>query len=136
MKPMNRSTKAIFILLAVIVAFVFLAAGAFRLLPPDIRGERLLDAARWGSVSRAKLFLFLGSDINYATGGGTALHYAAMFGNTALIELLLNHGADPNSVAKWDITPLYNARTYNHPEAERILLAHGANPDTSHINPP
>ena len=123
-------------LFAAVVLLAFLAAGAFRLLRSDLRGHRLLNAARDCNIPRARLFLFLGSDVNYATGGGTALHFAAMRGDTALMEFLLRHGANPNFAAKWSVTPLYYARTYNHPDAERILLAHGASPDTSHITPP
>jgi hypothetical protein len=38
--------------------------------------------------------------------------------------------------AKFGITPLYFARTCHHPDAEQLLLAYGADRDTSRINPP
>jgi ankyrin repeat protein len=119
-----------------VVLLALLARGAFRLLPPEFAGNRLLNAARDGNIPRARLLLLLGSDVNYSTNSGTALHLAAGRGDTALLEFLLRHGANPNSTAKFSVTPLYYARIYGHPAAERILLACGANPDTSHISPP
>ena len=38
--------------------------------------------------------------------------------------------------AKFGVTPIYFACSYHHTDAEPLLLAHGANPDTIHINPP
>lgn len=133
---MNLTAKGTLVLFASIFVLALFACGAFRLLPADLRGHRLLNAARDGSIPRAQLFLILGSPIDYASGGGTALHIAAARGDTAFMEFLLRRGARPDIQVKWDITPLYYARCYKHSEAERILLIHGANSDTSRINPP
>ncbi len=133
---MKHIAKFTLILFAASLVLCLLAAGTFRVLPSDFRGQRLHSAARAGSIPRAQLLLLLGSDIDYMTGIGTALHIATIRGDIAFMEFLLKRGAAPDLPAKFDVTPLYLARTCHHPEAEPILLAHGANPDTSHINPP
>ncbi len=133
---MKRLAKFTLILIAASLVFCLLAAGAFRVLASDFRGQRFHNAARDGSTPRAQLLLLLGSDIDFMTSIGTALHIATIRGDIAFMEFLLKRGAAPDLPAKFGVTPLYLARTCHHPEAERILLAHGANPDTSHINPP
>lgn len=134
--PMKPIARIGLILIAVLLCLYLAAVGAYHLLPPDFRGQRFHNAARDGDITRARFLLLLGSDIDYRTGIGTALHIASMRGDTAFMEFLLRHGAAPDLSAKFGVTPLYFARTYKHPDAERILLAHGANPDTSNINPP
>ena len=133
---MKRIVRVTLILTAASVVLFIFATGAFRLMPADFRGQRFHNAARDGSITRAQLLLMLGSDIDYMTGIGTALHIAAIRGDTAFMELLLRRGAAPDLPAKFGVTPLYFARTCHHPDAEQMLLAHGANPETSHINPP
>ncbi|MBZ0319858.1 MAG: ankyrin repeat domain-containing protein [Anaerolineae bacterium] len=43
------------------------------------------------------------------TVGWTALHSAAQRNNLAIVELLLKHGANPNSTDRWGATPLLEA---------------------------
>jgi|GEM_PF-3385852 ankyrin repeat protein len=133
---MKQNAKWIFILFASIFAIAGVTCAASRLLPPDVRGLPLLNAARDGDIPRARLLLILGSPIDYTSGSGTALHIAAARGDTAFMEFLLQRGARPDIQVKWHITPLYCARICGQTDAERILLAHGANPDTSSITPP
>jgi len=133
---MKRIVRAIFLLGAAVVALLLLAAGAFRLLPADFRGRRLLDAAAANDTTKIKVLLRLGADVNYTTGGGTALHGAAYNGNIELMTFLIEHGAAVDQAAKFGITPLWEARHNNQTAAEQLLLAHGANPDTSRIHPP
>ena len=53
-----------------------------------------------GHIDAAKLLLEKGAEINVVPGGfdyaGTGLHYAAFNGHRAMIEFLLDHGADRN----------------------------------------
>ena len=102
----------------------------------DKRGRWLHQAAWKNKLPRAKLLIWLGTDVNYSTGSGTALHGAAYQGNTEMITFLLQQGADVDRRAKFDVTPLWEARLNKQAAAEQLLIAHGANPDTSHINPP
>lgn len=67
-----------------------------------------------------------------ACGGQTALHYAAMFGNTCLIPLLLRFGADINALQKRYTTPIMAAIRYDKTEAIQALLNSSA--DISVLN--
>lgn len=59
-------------------------------------GTALFPHARVGDVDRCKLMLESGADVNIeAYDGGTALHAAAFRGQTEVIRLLLEYGADP-----------------------------------------
>jgi ankyrin repeat protein len=53
-----------------------------------------------GHIDAAKLLLEKGAEINVIPGGfdyaGTGLHYAALNGHMAMVEFLLQHGADRN----------------------------------------
>jgi ankyrin repeat protein len=55
-------------------------------------------ACMHGHIEAAKLLLDKGAEINVIPGGfdyaGTGLHYAALNGHRAMVEFLLNHGAD------------------------------------------
>ncbi|HEU5227290.1 MAG TPA: sigma-70 family RNA polymerase sigma factor [Ktedonobacteraceae bacterium] len=58
--------------------------------------------------------------------GYTALHEAAAYGHTALVDLLLAFGANINARTGNGITPLRMAVLYNHVDVVERLLAHGA----------
>jgi hypothetical protein len=64
---------------------------------PDLRTRhaaliaQLAGDRRWDAV---RLLVEQGFDVN-ASGGITALHYAAAAGDAAIVQLLLAHGADP-----------------------------------------
>ena len=58
--------------------------------------------------------------------GRTAIHYAAMSGNTKVMLLLLENGADPNKLTKKKDTPLHFAAKYAGEEEVRFLVEHGA----------
>jgi ankyrin repeat protein len=47
-------------------------------------------------------------------------------GNAAVLETMLACGFDPNTGDKDNVTPLHRAAMSGHPEAVRVLLAHGA----------
>lgn len=54
------------------------------------------------------------------------LHYAAEVGNRSAVELLVNAGADVNSVTDAGMIPLHFAAAYGKADACRALLALGA----------
>jgi ankyrin repeat protein len=107
-----------------------------RLFSADHRAYMLYMAALRGDSTKIKVLVWLGVDVNSATGSGAALHGAAYTGRTDIMEFLLQHGAQVDLPVKFGVTPLYVAREAHQSAAERLLLANGANPDTSHINPP
>jgi ankyrin repeat protein len=126
-KPLNRT---------IVLAIGALVAVSLCLFIGN-RGEWLVHAAWTGHTNRAKLFVWLGTDINYYTpDDATALHGAAATGNLELIRFLLQHGANVGAETMWHETPLYWAHSHNQMDAERILIEHGANPDFSNIHPP
>jgi uncharacterized protein len=103
----------------------------------DRRGRMLTHASWSGNNAMARCLVWLGTDPNkipHGTGG--ALHGAAATGNLDLMQFLIRHGAGVNAPVKFGVTPLWEARHSNQMKAEELLIANGANPDTSNINPP
>lgn len=64
---------------------------------------------------------------------GMALHFAAFHGDTALAQLLIDHGADVNAIAyenNMDMTPpIVIAAWEGGVDMLRLLLDHGADPN-------
>ena len=60
---------------------------------------------------------------------GTPLSEAAMKGDAAKLQTLLDAGGSPGNFDKWGWTPLHWAVYYNKLEAVTFLLKHGADPN-------
>jgi len=58
--------------------------------------------------------------------GDTALHHASRNGDTAVVSVLLEHGADVNALSDGSHFPLYCAAGHCHVETTACLLDHGA----------
>jgi hypothetical protein len=91
---------------------------------PDLRERhagliaQLAADQRWDTVRR---LVELGFDAN-ASGGITALHYAAAAGELAIIELLLEHGADRTiRDTEFDHLPIEWARFFEQDAAIKYL---------------
>ncbi|XP_026495541.1 myotrophin-like [Vanessa tameamea] len=65
-------------------------------------------------------------DVNALIDGRVPLHYAADYGQTAVVNYLLDKGADPNKVDKHGISVILAAIWEGHTECVKILLKHGA----------
>ena len=95
---------------------------------PGLRGRaiercpnQLVRAAEEDSYEAVALLIELGFDVN-ARSRTAPLHEAAMRGNLPVIELLLDHGADPKiRDAGHDATPLGWANHHGQHEAQQLL---------------
>ena len=79
---------------------------------------QLAGEQRWDVV---RLLVEAGFDVN-ASGGVTALHYAAGAGELAIIELLVEHGADRTiRDTEFDHPPIEWARFFDQDAAAKYL---------------
>jgi ankyrin repeat protein len=85
---------------------------------------QVIRAAARDSLEGVRLLIELGFDAN-ALEGIAPLHEAAMRGNLAIIELLLDHGANPNlRDTGYDATPAGWAEHHGQTTAQLLLAAH------------
>ena len=86
----------------------------------------LLFAARQGDVDSARLLLASGADVNELLPDGTsALTVAVHSNHTALVQFLLERGANPNIIGS-GYTALHAAVLRGNLESVKALLARGA----------
>jgi cytohesin len=96
----------------------------------------LIEAAQNGRMSelRAKLHL-TNVDINSEDSDGrTGVHWAAAKGKTEALQLLLQHGGDPNRADKYGQTPVSIAAVKENTQALQLLLQHGGDPNRAAKN--
>jgi cytohesin len=91
----------------------------------------LIHAARNGWLRVATYLLDHGAEVNGSQNGFAALHAAADAGNRAMVDLLLNRGADVNAVAGNSGTPLCLAAKNGFQAVIEVLLAHKADVNAS-----
>ena len=96
--------------------------------------DQLVRAAEQNSYDAVALLIELGFDVN-ARSRTASLHEAAMRGNVPVIQLLLDHGADPTiRDTGYDATPAGWAEHHDQPDAH-LLLAALERPDTQATRP-
>eukprot|EP00929_Paragymnodinium_shiwhaense_P080388 TRINITY_DN41925_c0_g1_i1.p1 TRINITY_DN41925_c0_g1~~TRINITY_DN41925_c0_g1_i1.p1 ORF type:complete len:298 (+),score=58.65 TRINITY_DN41925_c0_g1_i1:127-1020(+) len=67
-------------------------------------------------------------NVSDLSGGGTTLHRAAEGGFSAVVQLLLRHGAHPNRSNEEGETALHEASIYGQADCVQLLLAGKADP--------
>lgn len=91
---------------------------------------QLLDAAKGGDLEQVQRLLGqLPHIVNCRDLDGrhsTPLHFAAGYNRVAVVEYLLEHGADVHAKDKGGLVPLHNACSYGHYEVTELLVKHGA----------
>ena len=97
-------------------------------MPPPYSGDTPLSASMQdASHAVTRLLLEAGADPDVVPAyGGPLLHQAAMRGQSALVELLLDHGADPLATDEDGRTAWQCAR--HSPHVRRLLEARGGGP--------
>jgi ankyrin repeat protein len=101
----------------------------------DDDGEKLWRCALHGDTETAARLLgstnsSSSSEMVHYVGknGWTPLHAAAAKGCVEIVELLLQHGTNPNAQATDTSRPLMIAANVGYTEVVRLLLRHSANP--------
>ena len=99
-------------------------------------GHFLWDAAKAGHVEKAKLWVAAGANINWCGSiaecqGTTPLFEATTFGRRAVVEILIDGGADVDLQRQHHgDTALYEAVLQNKPKIVQLLITRGkANPN-------
>jgi hypothetical protein len=93
--------------------------------------QTLHGAIAKGENATALKLLESGVDIEAKDpgSGASALHYAVMKDNIALVGLMLRRGADVNSRTRSGTTPLHTAVLYGRLEVAQLLIEKGAEID-------
>ena len=96
----------------------------------DAADRQLWDACIAGDLKAVKRFYDKNGDVNKFTNAGnmSVLHIAAIGGNPALIEFLIDNGCYVNTKTQEGDTALNMAVKAQTTEAVRALLAKGADP--------
>ncbi|XP_028651298.1 poly [ADP-ribose] polymerase tankyrase-2 isoform X1 [Erpetoichthys calabaricus] len=90
--------------------------------------HQLLEAAKSGDLEVVKN-LCTHQNVNCRDIEGrqsTPLHFAAGYNRVAVVDYLLEHGADVHAKDKGGLVPLHNACSYGHYEVAELLVTHGA----------
>ena len=83
----------------------------------------LAMACRNGHAKIAALLIKHNADLEACdTSGNTALHYAAAYGWTECVEVLVRYGANPNPENAWKTTPIDITLKKNHLQVVKELL--------------
>ena len=84
--------------------------------------EPLYPVLRDDKVHALKRWLAAGNPADLPYGEDTALVWAAMHGQTAMVRVLLDAGADPNQKSQEGLSPLAHAQQRNQRETAELLF--------------
>ena len=90
--------------------------------------ETLLFEIRTQNLTCVRDMLARGADPNFCTEDNrSALELACVDGDTAIVETLLDYGANVNPANNHLNTPLHIAAEFGHDDVIKLLVARGAN---------
>lgn len=91
----------------------------------------LMERINRNDLSGAREMIEKGADVNQAQDsyGYTALGLSALLGQTELVKLLIQFGANPDLGHRSGDSPLSYAATHGHSDIVKYLLENGANPN-------
>uniref|UniRef100_A0A4W6EM55 Poly [ADP-ribose] polymerase n=1 Tax=Lates calcarifer TaxID=8187 RepID=A0A4W6EM55_LATCA len=90
--------------------------------------RQLLEASKTGDLETVQKLCTV-QNVNCRDVEGrqsTPLHFAAGYNRLAVVQFLLQHGADVHAKDKGGLVPLHNACSYGHYEVAELLVLHGA----------
>uniref|UniRef100_A0A4W6EL29 Poly [ADP-ribose] polymerase n=1 Tax=Lates calcarifer TaxID=8187 RepID=A0A4W6EL29_LATCA len=89
--------------------------------------RQLLEASKTGDLETVQLCTVQNVNCRDVEGRqSTPLHFAAGYNRLAVVQFLLQHGADVHAKDKGGLVPLHNACSYGHYEVAELLVLHGA----------
>lgn len=100
--------------------------------PPDTVDleVQLLEASKTGDLDTVqRIVLSNPHTVNCRDLDGrhsTPLHFASGYNRIAIVEFLLENGAEVHASDKGGLVPLHNACSYGHYEVTELLIKHGA----------
>lgn len=115
---------------------LLIVAAAAQLFASQICASEIHDAVAAGNVEQVRTLLAADPTLinDRDTAQSLPLHRAAYYGNTAIIKLLLDNGADINIGDRENTSPLTIAAMLNQMEAVRLLTERGASVTARDIN--
>ena len=98
--------------------------------PTSDLSRQFLSAVFMADAKRVKSLLALHPDLAGTIDGrgDQPIHHASRNGDTEIVQLLIDAGADVNAVTSRGHTTLYCAGGHGHLETFELLLKHGADP--------
>jgi ankyrin repeat protein len=94
--------------------------------PNPERSQTLAQAIVQNDVGLVRQLVDAGVDVNGRPFGATPLHLSAEYGRSEIAQLLLNRGAEVDSIDNLGRTPLLWAAVNRHSDVAQLLLSHGA----------
>ena len=87
-------------------------------------------AARTGDLKAIKHYIEAGGDVNALDNGFqlSAMSWGALHGQTEIVQLLIESGAEVNIKSGDGATPLHSAAFFGRTDVAKLLLENGANP--------
>ena len=139
---MKKFKEYIFIVFILHLFFYSFSQETHKLILPDTTYTitdpdwELLMAACEGDTSKVLALLEIGANVNYNTlyEGITPLMYAAQNGRLRTVEILIDSGANVNSIPNNGISALLGACVAGHVYIADTLILNGANVNTQNYN--